>query len=223
MPMPIIDAILFEPVGCLAEFCREEFQEMALQVFGRPSPPGMTASGAYWHLLNLMAAADTGAQAGASFDRAVVEGFELDAVRRARPYEDVAPSLAELKALGVALIVASSLSTVAIASFLETRSLRRYFIDVWTRDTAGGVRHVPLAKALADRGLDPARVMFVTDTADGLETAKQVGVNSVLMMNDPDEAMKLTEHNPAGGIVSLHELPDFVRLVSAENEHFGAR
>jgi phosphoglycolate phosphatase-like HAD superfamily hydrolase len=82
---------------------------------------------------------------------------------------------------------------------------------------------VPLAKALADRGLDPARVMFVTDTADGLETAKQVGVNSVLMMNDPDEAMKLTEHNPAGGIVSLHELPDFVRLVSAENEHFGAR
>jgi hypothetical protein len=37
------------------------------------------------------------------------------------------------------------------------------------------------------------------------------------MMNDPDEARRLAMHDPAGGIVSLHELPDFVRLVAAEN------
>ena len=37
------------------------------------------------------------------------------------------------------------------------------------------------------------------------------------MMNDPDEAMKLTALGPAGGIVSLHELPDFVRFVLAED------
>jgi hypothetical protein len=48
-----------------------------------------------------------------------------------------------------------------------------------------------------------------------------VGVNAILMMNDPDEAMKLTAHEPAGGIVSLHELPDFVRLVAAENARSG--
>jgi hypothetical protein len=35
------------------------------------------------------------------------------------------------------------------------------------------------------------------------------------MMNDPDEAMRLTALDPAGGIVSLHELPDFVRLLLA--------
>jgi hypothetical protein len=35
------------------------------------------------------------------------------------------------------------------------------------------------------------------------------------MMNDPDEAMRLAEYNPAG-IVSLHELPDFIRLVGSE-------
>ena len=29
-----------------------------------------------------------------------------------------------------------------------------------------------------------------------------------------DEAMRLTAQNPDGGIVSLHELPDFVRLVA---------
>jgi hypothetical protein len=36
-------------------------------------------------------------------------------------------------------------------------------------------------------------------------------VKAILMMNDPDEAMKLTTPGPTGGIVSLHELPDFVR------------
>jgi phosphoglycolate phosphatase-like HAD superfamily hydrolase len=59
--------------------------------------------------------------------------------------------------------------------------------------------------------------MFLADTASGLQAAQQAGVNAILMMNDPDEAMKLTAHHPAGGIVSLHELPDFVRLVAAEN------
>jgi hypothetical protein len=34
-------------------------------------------------------------------------------------------------------------------------------------------------------------------------------------MNDPDEAQRLTTHNPAGGIVSLLELPDFIRFVEA--------
>jgi hypothetical protein len=37
----------------------------------------------------------------------------------------------------------------------------------------------------------------------------------ILMMNDPDEAMRLTACKRAGGIVSPHELPDFVRFVAA--------
>jgi hypothetical protein len=41
------------------------------------------------------------------------------------------------------------------------------------------------------------------------------------MMNDPDEAMRLAVHGPSGGIVSLHELPDFIRLVAAENRRVG--
>src|SRR3954468_14603143 len=107
-PMRVIETILFEPVGCLAEFYPDEFREMALQVFRRPLPPGLTASGSYWQVLKLMAATEKPSQFGASFDRAVVERFERDAVRRSRPYEDVAPALSELKGLGVALIVASS-------------------------------------------------------------------------------------------------------------------
>ena len=59
--------------------------------------------------------------------------------------------------------------------------------------------------------------MFLTDTAEGLKVAQSVGVNAILMMNDPDESKRLAMLHPAGGIVSLHELPDFIRIVQAEN------
>ncbi len=48
--------------------------------------------------------------------------------------------------------------------------------------------------------------------------ARAAGVHPILMMNDPDEAMRLTSLNPAGGIVSLHELPDFVRFLLANRQ-----
>ncbi len=67
------------------------------------------------------------------------------------------------------------------------------------------------------RIVNPEKAMFLTDTAEGLRVAKSVGVQSILMMNDPDEAKRLAMHDPAGGIVSLYELPDFVRLVAARN------
>ena len=59
--------------------------------------------------------------------------------------------------------------------------------------------------------------MFLADTAEGFKVAKRVGVNTILMMNDPDEARRLALEEPAGGIVSLYELPDFLRLVTAQN------
>ena len=61
-----------------------------------------------------------------------------------------------------------------------------------------------------------ARMKGLID-AEGLKVANALGLNSILMMNDPDEAMRLAAHDPTGGIVSLHELPDFIRLVAAEN------
>jgi len=214
MRMQVIKAILFEPVGCLAEFDPEEFRDIAVNIFHRSPSPGTTGSDAYWHLLNVM---ETDTTHAAVSNREKIEDYESRAAGRARSYDDVIPSLSELKALGIELIVASSLSTNAVTRFLAISSLRDFFSDVWTRDTAGGVKHVPLVKALTGRALEPGHVMFITDTAEGLEAAHQVGVNAILMMNDPDEAMKLTTQGPAGGIVSLHELPDFVRIVAAEN------
>ncbi|HWF10855.1 MAG TPA: hypothetical protein VG297_20445 [Bryobacteraceae bacterium] len=88
------------------------------------------------------------------------------------PYDDVAPALHQLEAMGIQL-------------------------------------HSPA---------EPDQTMYITDNANGLARAKAAGMIPILLMNDPDEAQRLTTHNPAGGIVSLLELPDFIRLLQARQE-----
>ena len=99
-------------------------------------------------------------------------------------YEDAAPALSELAGLAVRVIQVASLSEAA------------------------------LRQAVTDASLPADRVICLTDNEQGLRAARAAGLQPVLMMNDPDEAMRLTALNPAGGIVSLHELPDFVRFVT---------
>lgn len=208
--MQIIEAILLEPVGCLAEFSAQPFNEIAAQCFGRKNKPSKSGSRSYWHLLNLMDAAGHALNQSAN-------ALELQAVEQSSPYEDVIPALTELKAMGIRLFLASSLSSAAIARFVAKCGLQEFLSAIWTRDNAAGIKAVPLASAIAGASLNPEHVMYLTDTAEGLKIANNLGVTSVLMMNDPDEARRLTAHEPAGGIVSLHELPDFIRLVAAQN------
>jgi beta-phosphoglucomutase-like phosphatase (HAD superfamily) len=198
------EVILFEPVGCLAEFPAEPFQEIAARVFHRRKQPSKSASRSYWHLLNLMEAAE--------HVPGDMEALEIQAVDGASLYEDVRPALSELKAMRVGLVIASSLCGAAIARFLEVHRLEEFFLHVWSRDNAQGVKAAPIRRAL--EGVKPERAVVLTDTAEGIKTVKSVGVNAILMMNDPDEARKLALRGPAGGIVSLHELPDFVRLLA---------
>ena len=210
--MMTIKGILLEPVGCLAEFPAEPFHEVAVRFYGRGSnrPLSKSASRVYWHVLNLMQAADIG-------DPQLIEPLEIQAVDRAVIYDDVAPALAELKAMGVKLCIASSLSGAAVARFLDKGGLHEYFSGVANRDNAKGIKAAPLTRVLAAASLEPEHAMYLADTAEALNVAKEAGVHPVLMMNDPDEAMRLTAHRPAGGIVSLHELPDFMRLLAAQS------
>jgi beta-phosphoglucomutase-like phosphatase (HAD superfamily) len=206
--MRSIEGLLIEPVGCLAEFPSAPFHEIAVRFFrrkGRASPSG---SRSYWHLLNLM---------GDTSWPPLAEALEIEAVNAASIYEDTVPALAELKAMGVHLSIASSLSDAAITRFLEKHSLGESFAGVWNRDNAGGVKAIPLVRALNAASLEPENAMFLTDTVEGIKVARTAGVHPVLMMNDPDEARRLAMHNPAGGVVSLHEVPDFIRLISAQN------
>ena len=57
--MQTIEALLLEPVGCLAEFPSAPFHEIAVRLFGRKGKAGSSASQAYWYLLNLIDAAKT--------------------------------------------------------------------------------------------------------------------------------------------------------------------
>ena len=189
-----IDAILFEPVGALADF------------------PGGSQS--YWGRVSSLASRNGPLTAD---ERAGLEHSELEMADQAVLYDDAVPALSELSALGVKLITASSLSEIALTRFLERAAVGRLFHDRWSRDTAGGVGCVVLTKAVSAASLTPGRVLFLADTELGLRAAHQAGVNPILMMNDPDEAMRLTACKPSGGIVSLHELPDFVRFVAARS------
>jgi len=123
-------------------------------------------------------------------------------------YEDVVPVLAELKTMGIRLYIATSLSRAEATSFVERHSLGEFFSGIW--DSIGA--------ALAGASLPPEKTMFLTDTVEGIKAARGAGVHPILMMNDPDEARRLAMHNPAGGIVSLHEMPDFIRLIAARNK-----
>ena len=210
----VIEGILFDPVGCLAEFPSDEFLEIASQLFGRTKKAGQSGSIAYWDLLDLIQRANKKLDES---ERQLVETLELQAVAAAKVYEDVVPALAELRAMGIPLFIASSLSGTAVASFLERYSLNEFFSGVWNRDNAGGVKAAPLARAIGGASLKPEQVLFIADTLAGLQVSKTLGTYPILMMSDPDEARRMAQHNPRGGIVSLHELPDFIRLVVAEN------
>jgi phosphoglycolate phosphatase-like HAD superfamily hydrolase len=206
----VIKAVLFEPVGCLAEFQPDEFNSAAADLFGASPDPTATGSQAYWRLLGLMEQHQ---------DAISIEGsvrlleLELRAVVQTELYEDVRPSLEELKTLGVAAHLASSLSRTAVAHFLERHSLADLFVGRITRTEASGVMAKPLRLAIDQAGLDPAHVMALADTARALEMTKRLGLNAMLMINDYDEGRALAERNPAGGIISLAELPDALRLI----------
>jgi beta-phosphoglucomutase-like phosphatase (HAD superfamily) len=213
--MQMIEGLLLEPVGCLAEFPSGPFHEIAVRLFGRKGKPHSSASRTYWHLLNLIDSAETPLDAEKT---AVAETLEVEAVDAASIYEDVVPALAELKSMGIRIFVTSSLSRKAASRFIERNSLGGFLSGVCARDDAGGVKSAPLLKALGSASLPPEKTMFLTDTFEGIQAARSAGVQPILMMNDPDEAQRLALRNPAGGIVSLHEMPDFIRLIAAQNQ-----
>jgi hypothetical protein len=57
------------------------------------------------------------------------------------------------------------------------------------------------------------------DTVEGLEVARDLGTNSILMINDYDQGRRLALYAPTGGIVSLRELPDAIRLIAENAKH----
>lgn len=208
-----IEALLLEPVGCLAEFPSAPFHEIAVRSFGRKGKASASASRSYWHLLNLI---DEGPPLAGDEQRAA-EALEAEAVAGANLYEDVTPALPELKATGIRLLLTTSLSQVAAQNFVRRFLLGPYLSGVYSREIAGGVKAAPLLAAIRGAALLPEHTIFLTDTLEGIRAARTAGVHPILMMNDPDEARRLATYNPAGGLVSFREIPDLIRLIAAQH------
>jgi phosphoglycolate phosphatase-like HAD superfamily hydrolase len=205
-----IAAVMFEPVGCLAEFPAEEFDAARRELFAAPEEPAANGSLAYWRLLATLDQAGTLLPA-AALTR--LEELELAAVERADLYEDVFPALERLKATGVNAHLVSSLSHRALARFVERFSLADRFGMTVARDDAGGVMARPLRHAIARAALEPQRVIYLVETVTALDMSRELGVQALLMINDYDEGRALAERHPAGGIVSIAELADALQLI----------
>lgn len=209
--MQLITGVLFDPVGTLAEFRAQAFEDMATRIFGAPPRTAASGSEAYWQVLDLIQAS---AHPLTPADLERLERMELEAVEEVEIYEDVEPALTELRTMNISLLMASSLSSGAVNRFLEKFSLQRFFPAAWSRDSAEGVKAAPMMKALAGNSFEPKHVMALVDTGGGVAAAKEIGVNSILMINDYEEGRRLAMHGPTGAIVSLHELPDAIRFVA---------
>lgn len=208
--MQMIHAVLLEPVGCLAEFPAKEFDDIAARLFGETSVHS-SGSEAFWNVLDLLKAS------GQSLDPArqkLAEDLEIRAVDQVEIYEDVLPALSELKGMNIGLFLASSLSSAAVNRFLARFPMRDFFSAIWDRESAGGVQAVPLALAMQAAMLQPQHVIALADTRQGLEAVRELGANSILMINDYEQGRRLALYGPGGGIVSLKELPDAIRLIA---------
>ena len=208
--MDAIKAVLFEPVGCLAEFRVEDFNAAAAELFAATGDAPANGSQAYWRLVRLI-------EQRPDARPARLQELELRAVDHADLYPDVGPSLAEIRDLGVATVLVSSLSRPAVTRFIERFSLADLFAGTVSRDEAGGVAALPLRHVIDRVSLDPQRTMVLVDTAEALAMTRPLGLNAMLMINDYDEGRALATQSPAGGIVSLAELADALRLIDQQS------
>ena len=88
------------------------------------------------------------------------------------------------------------------------------FPAIWDRGSAGGVKAIPLAKAMHTASLQPEHVIALVDTVEGLGMVRELGASSILMINDYEQGRRLALYAPSGGIVSLKGLPDAISLVA---------
>jgi len=198
------------PSDVWPKFPAKEFDEIAARLF-RETSVHSSGSEAFWNVLDLL---KTSGQPLDPSQQKLAEELEIRAVDQVEIYEDVLPALSELKGMNIRLFLASSLSSAAVNRFLARFPVRDFFSAIWDRESASGVQAVPLARAMRAALLQPQHVIALADTRQGLEAARGLGANSILMINDYEQGRRLALYGPSGGIVSLKELPDAIRLIA---------
>ena len=192
--MQIIHAVLFEPVGCLAEFPAREFDEIAARLFQQPPSilPAVKRFGGCWICWRRRTLSPA--------EQKLAEELEVQAVNQIELYEDVLPAFSELQGMGIQLVLASSLSGAAVSRFLERFPRARIFL--WRfgiGPAAGGVKACLWPKPSGTASLQPDHVIALMDTMEGLEVARALRTNSMLMINDYEQGRRLALYAPAAG------------------------
>jgi putative hydrolase of the HAD superfamily len=129
--------------------------------------------------------------------RAMLEALEF------RPYPDAVPALAELRARGLTLVVASNWDC-SLPDWLEPAGITELVDGVVTSAEVGTPKPNPrvFERALAIAGVGPSDAVHVGDKVDNdVEGAAAAGVSAVLVQREGEA--------PAGveAIRSLRELP----------------
>jgi putative hydrolase of the HAD superfamily len=129
--------------------------------------------------------------------RAMLEALEF------RPYPDAIPALAELRARGLTLVVASNWDC-SLPDWLEPAGITELVDGVVTSAEVGAPKPNPrvFERALAIAGVGPSDAVHVGDKVDNdVEGAAGAGVSAVLVQREGEP--------PAGveAIRSLRELP----------------
>ena len=109
----------------------------------------------------------------------IVERYELKAVMKAKPYNDVRMILREFEGV---IYIASMQSRKAINIFLERNNLKGYFKEVLGRDNfrnkRGQLRHI------MDRERGAEEIIFIDDSMRNLKICRELGIRCILLIRD---------------------------------------
>ena len=132
--------------------------------------------------------------------RAMLETLEF------RPYPDALPALAELRALGLTLVVASNWDC-SLPDWLAPAGITELVDGVVTSAEVGAPKPNPrvFERALAIAGVRPSEALHVGDKVDNdLEGAAAAGIRGVLLQREGD---------PPPGVESIRSLAELPALL----------
>lgn len=131
---------------------------------------------------------------------------------RVRPFPKMAETLAELRALGYDLAVATAKRRVGLERELDRFGLRPYFSGSRTVDEAPPKPDPGMLRGLLEEfQLEPRELVMVGDSSFDLAMAEAAGCASIGVLSGAQPASLLEPLKPLALLTSLHALPAWLR------------
>jgi phosphoglycolate phosphatase len=111
------------------------------------------------------------------------------------------------------LMILSSNHSDSIRRMLDTEGISGYFTQVLGSEIPGTKRD-KLVAFIAETGIDPGTLYFVTDTAGDIREVEGLGIHTVAVSWGYHPAERLSASNPEIIVHSVSELQDYLEKVS---------